>query len=240
MSKPDKTFSNIEEPWKLIKLYFEKCHLSQLVRHQLESYNDFIDNQLEKTIQMFNPIIIRSKNDYAEMNPDFHLDIHINVENLTIYRAQIFENNGATKMMFPNQARLRNFTYSSMMMVDLKVQYIIKTGDTQKIIPQVFKKINIGKIPIMLRSNICIFNHYKNLNAHITEECKYDPGGYFIINGSEKTVLTQERTAENIIFCFKTIKNTKWSHIAEIKSVPDNKIISPKQITIMKSRKNKI
>jgi len=238
MSKPDKTFSNIEEPWKLIKLYFENCHLSQLVRHQLESYNDFIDNQLEKTIQMFNPIIIRSKNDNDETNEDFHLDIHINVENLIIYRAQIFENNGATKLMYPNQARLRNFTYSSSMVVDLKVQYIIKTGDTVKIIPQVFKKINLGKIPIMLRSNICILNHYKNLNTHVTEECKYDPGGYFIINGSEKTVLTQERTAENRIFCFQTVKNTKWSHISEIKSVPDNKIISPKQITIMKARKN--
>ena len=238
MSKSGKTFSNIEEPWKLIKLYFDKCHLSQLVRHQLESYNDFIDNQLEKTIQMFNPIIIRSENDFDEQNKNYHLDIHINVENLIIYRAQIFENNGATKMMFPNQARLRNFTYSSLMTVDFKVQYIIRNGDNIQIIPQIFKKINIGKIPIMLRSNICILNHYKNINTHVTEECKYDPGGYFIINGSEKTVLTQERTAENIIFCFKTAKNTKWSHISEIKSVPDSKIISPKQISIMKSRKN--
>ena len=135
----DKTFSNIEEPWKLIKLYFDKCHLSQLVRHQLESYNDFIDNQLEKTIQMFNPIIIRSENDFDEQNNNYHLDVHINVDNLIIYRAQIFENNGATKMMFPNQARLRNFTYSSLMTVDFKVQYIIRNGDNIQIIPQIFK-----------------------------------------------------------------------------------------------------
>lgn len=238
MPKTDEPFSNIEEPWKLIKLYFDNCHLSQLVRHQLESYNDFIDTQLEKTIQMFNPIIIRSQNDFEDPNKNFHLDIHINVENLVIYRAQIFENNGATKMMFPNQARVRNFTYSSLMTVDLKVQYIITTGDTVKIIPRIFKKINIGKMPIMLRSSICILSHYKNMNEHITEECKYDPGGYFIINGSEKTVITQERTAENKIFCFTTPKNTKWSHMSDIKSVPDDKIISPKQVSIMKCRKN--
>ena len=46
-----------------------------------------------------------------------------------------------------------------------------------------------------------------------------DPGGYFIINGSEKTCLGQERAAENKIYCFNTTKNSKWSHTAEIKSV---------------------
>ena len=48
-----------------------------------------------------------------------------------------------------------------------------------------------------------------------------DPGGYFIINGSEKTCLGQERAAENTIYCFDINKNnTKWSYLAEIKSAP--------------------
>jgi DNA-directed RNA polymerase II subunit RPB2 len=70
-------------------------------------------------------------------------------------------------------------------------------------------------------------------------ECKYDTGGYFIINGSEKTVLGQERAAENKIYIYNVSKNnTKYTWDAEIKSVPDFKCISPKKLNIMISSKN--
>jgi DNA-directed RNA polymerase II subunit RPB2 len=66
-----------------------------------------------------------------------------------------------------------------------------------------------------------------------------DSGGYFIIKGSEKTVIGQERAAENRIYCFDVKKNsTKWLWSAEIKSVPDFKCISPKQVQMMVSTKN--
>ena len=61
----------------------------------------------------------------------------------------------------------------------------------------------------------------------------FDAGGYFIINGSEKTVLGQERAAENQVYCFNVKKSNKWSWMAEIKSVPDYKCISPKQINMI-------
>ena len=51
-------------PWTLINAYFSKEHLQQLVRHQLESYNDFIERQIPNTINMFNPVIITSEHDY--------------------------------------------------------------------------------------------------------------------------------------------------------------------------------
>ena len=86
----------------------------------------------------------------------------------------------------------------------------------------------------MLRSNICVLSQYRHLHTDITGECRFDPGGYFIINGSEKTVLAQERAAENKIYCFDIKKgNNKWKWLAEIKSVPDRKCISPKQINMM-------
>jgi DNA-directed RNA polymerase II subunit RPB2 len=94
-------------------------------------------------------------------------------------------------------------------------------------------------LPIMLRSNICVLTQYNHIDNKISGECKMDPGGYFIINGSEKTCLGQERAAENQIYCFDVSKNnTKWSMIAEIKSVPDWKCISPKQISVMIASKN--
>ena len=92
---------------------------------------------------------------------------------------------------------------------------------------------------VLLRSQICVLTQYSHLNARILGECSADPGGYFIINGSEKTILPQERARENKVMCFNIVKNNnKWSWIAEMKSVPLRKCISPKQINITIATKN--
>ena len=231
-----------EVPWALIKSYFAGHHLKQLVKHQLESFNHFTSCEIQNTINMFNPVHICSEQDFNRELKKYRLEIYINFENFNIYRPQIHENNGATKLMFPQQARIRNFTYSSNMTIDINIKYIIRTGEeleNTQTLHKILKNINFGKLPIMLKSNICVLTQYKHLDSHVTGECKMDPGGYFIINGSEKTVLAQERAAENQIYCFDIAKNnTKYSWIAEIKSVPDWKCISPKQSSIMISNKN--
>jgi len=230
----------IEEPWNIIGSYFKGHHLKQLVRHQVESYNNFVSFQIQKTIDMFNPVQIHSDHDYNKEYNKYSLEIFITFDNFNIYRPQIHENNGATKLMFPSEARLRNFTYTSNITLDLNIKYIIRSGEGLKNIHTIHKKlqkIQIGKLPIMLKSNICVLNQYTQVHNKNSGECKMDPGGYFIINGSEKTCLGQERAAENQIMCYLSKKNTKWSMIAEIKSVPDWKCISPKQLTIMISSK---
>ena len=90
----------------------------------------------------------------------------------------------------------------------------------------------------MLKSSVCVLTQNPHLSHEYTGECSMDCGGYFIIKGSEKTVLGQERAAENRIYCFDGKNTTKWSWYAEIKSVPDFKCISPKQIEMMLSNKN--
>ena len=98
-------------------------------------------------------------------------------------------------------------------------------------------KIQFGKIPIMLKSCICILNQYNFVSNEQIDECKMDPGGYFIINGSEKTCLGQEKAADNKIYTFKMKENNKWLYTSEVRSVPDWKVISPKQIYMMISSK---
>ena len=244
MNNFDDTVKNLDPDfaWSLINAYFSTEHLEQLVRHQVESYNDFISRKIPHTIEMFNPVIITSEHDYDKKSGHYALEISITFENFGIYRPQIHENNGATKLMFPQEARLRNFTYASNMTVNMNIKYTIRTGEMLENIQTIYKvlpKIHIGKIPIMLRSSVCVLTHYKHMPAEVTGECKMDPGGYFIINGSEKTCLGQERAAENTIYCFNVTKNnSKWSYTAEIKSVPDWKSISPKQISLMLSQKS--
>ena len=232
----------IEEPWKIINAYFQGQHLERLVRHQLESYNNFVNYQISRTIEMFNPVRIVSENDYDPVSDKYSLEVFVNFDNFQLHRPQIHENNGATKLMFPHEARLRNFTYASTMNIDMNIQYVIRSGEQlekSEVLHNKIPNVHIGKMPIMLKSSICILNQYKHLDVDATGECKYDAGGYFIINGSEKTVLGQERAAENRVYCFNISKNsTKFSWMAEIKSVPDNKCISPKQIEMMVASKN--
>ena len=249
-SKMERTDTNCKESmdlpknfeWEVIDSYFKKEHLKQLVRHQLESYNDFVERQIPDTINMFNPVHIQSEHDYDKDSKQYSLQISINFSDFGIYRPQIHENNGATKLMFPQEARLRNFTYASAMTVNLNIKITIRTGknlENIQIINKNIPNIHIGKLPIMLRSNVCVLTHYQHMPTELSGECKMDPGGYFIINGSEKTCLGQERAAENTVYCFNIEKNnSKWSYIAEIKSVPDWKSISPKQINIMVSQKD--
>ena len=225
----------IEEPWSLIGSYFQGKHLDQLVRHQIESYNDMVNVQLKRTVDMFNPVRIVSDQDYDKEIQKHRLEVEVTFSNLYLYRPQIHENTGATKIMFPQEARLRNFTYAAMMTVDMNIKYIVRTGANQQtIIHKSFPKVQVGKLPIMLKSSICVLTQHSHLDHNVTGECPHDAGGYFIINGSEKTVLGQERAAENRVVCYNVAKNNnKWLWVAEIKSIPDSKCISPKQINMM-------
>ena len=225
-----------EEPFAIIESYFSSQHLERLVRHQIESYDNFIKYQIHRTIDMFNPLIIHSENDLHEESGKYLLEVVMNFKNLKIYPPRIHENNGATKTMLPQEAKLRNFTYASTVTVDVHIQYIIRNPDNMEhphIIDKVLPKINICKLPIMLKSSICVLTQNSHIHHAFTGECHMDCGGYFIIKGSEKTILGQERAAENRIYCFDGKNTTKWSWFAEIKSVPDYKCISPKQIDMM-------
>lgn len=231
-----------EAPWTVIDSYFGHHHLQQLVRHQIEPYNDFINNQIRKTIHMFNPVEVRSDKEFDPVSGKHKLEIKVDFGDFHLYRPQIHENNGATKTMFPQEARLRNFTYASTMTIDMNISVILRSGENLDDVQTFHKrmeKVHIGRLPIMLKSAICVLTQYPHLHPDTLGECRFDAGGYFIINGSEKTILVQERAAQNKVYCFDVKKNNnKWSWIAEIKSVPDWKCISPKQITVMMASKN--
>lgn len=222
-----------ESMFDLIGSYFQSNKLEYLVvRHQLESYDYFVQHQAEKTVQMFNPVIIESPLHYNEKLEKSSLTIKLNFVNYRLQQPYIYESDGSFKLMFPNDARTRGFNYSSKMIVDLDISYIIRdveNMENEKIIKKEIKNIEIGKMPIMVKSSICMTNLCKDNTAKLKKECPMDCGGYFIIKGSEKIVLAQERSAENNVCCYSGKNSSKkWLLYAEIKCVPDNKCISPK------------
>ena len=80
INRDDSVLDN-EMPWDLIKNYFSDKHLELLARHQLESYNSFTQYEIQKTIEMFNPVVIRSENDYHEESKLHSLEILIEFGN---------------------------------------------------------------------------------------------------------------------------------------------------------------
>jgi hypothetical protein len=79
----------IEEPYHIIESYFQGQHLERLVRHQIESYNHFVNYQIQRTIQMFNPVTVHSDNDYIENENKYLLEILISFTNFKLYPPQI-------------------------------------------------------------------------------------------------------------------------------------------------------
>lgn len=84
----------------------------------------------------------------------------------------------------------------------------------------------------MLRSSYCILNTLDEKDLFSLNECPYDSGGYFIINGSEKVLIAQERMATNHVYVFAKAQPSKISFLAEIRSAVEKggKTISQFQV----------
>lgn len=78
--------------------------------------------------------------------------------------------------------------------------------------------IFVGKLPIMVKSKICHLSQESDENLFLVNECPYDQGGYFVINGSEKVLIAQERSAANIVQVFKKAQPSPFHYTAEIRS----------------------
>jgi DNA-directed RNA polymerase II subunit RPB2 len=142
--------------------------------------------------------------------------------------------------MFPQEARARNFTYSAHMFVDVKFTARVYRPPTYLGFDEhvkVFEGVSLGKIPVMLGSSLCIMKDFPLTKEEIGE-CPYDPFGYFLIHGSERTILSQEKVADNRIMVFFNKKNgAKFSYSAEMKSLHESFTTPPKKLEIRMSAK---
>ena len=208
-------FEYEKDTWHIIKLYMEE----QLTNHHINSFENFIEYDIPNIIKQFSPIII-PYDLVPELNK-YKNEIHIIFEDHFIEEPIIYENNGSHETMTPSLARLRQLTYSSPLFINLKVKNIKRKGEKleiEEIKEKELKKINFGKIPIMVKSKFCVLKKRENINLKKEGECIYDEGCYFLINGNEKIIVSQESISENKIFVFNNHRQNKFLS-AEIKSI---------------------
>ena len=219
--------------WKMIDLLYQS-HPYPMVKHHIDSYDDFIMTQMPRIFEQYNPIMVYHA--YNEEMNKYETEVKLYFDNVRYSKPIIHENNGSTKPMYPVDARLRNLTYGSSVYIDIRIEVTTYQGESLQVIERQERKImnvNIGgRIPIMLMSKLCFLSERTHTSLREVGECEHECGGYFIINGSEKVCISQERQATNMVYCFLNTKSTKYSHIVEIKSVPRTRILPAKTFNV--------
>jgi DNA-directed RNA polymerase II subunit RPB2 len=183
----DKTQKEID---KLVHLYFKQNNI--LYDHLFSSYHQFIEEII--------PYCYKNEQNYFAENIDNGI-IYLHgfkCDNIRI-KPSTFENDNEIK--YPNNARKNHLNYFGSIIVDVKqIVEIVNIITGERTIKETHSEndIAIANIPIMVKSKYCSTIIKKNNH----EECKYDPGGYFIVNGKEKVVMSIEKMVDNKILIF--------------------------------------
>jgi DNA-directed RNA polymerase subunit B len=237
---------------EIVDAFFQQ---RSLVNHQLASYDDCIpsveagDSRMEQIVRG-----IRIGTDELiedDLGGVIKLDvldkeIMVRMKNIRLGQPTIREANGAEHPATPLECRLRKLTYYSPVYLDFT---IIRDDLPQPIVEE---NVHIGNLPIMVRSRRCnLHPTHIDANRHLSPstsnedqeqydrllekmgEDPLDPGGYFIINGTERVLISMEDLAPNRV---TVEKNKRYTHETEVAKIFSQKNGSRKPLTVEKRR----
>jgi DNA-directed RNA polymerase II subunit RPB2 len=199
--------SNISEKYirDVLSNYFKN---SGFVRHQIDSFNNFISDGIERVISKEADIVI---------NKPCGQKYIIKFGQVNIQSPSYIEEERISKDLFPSEARIKDLTYESPVFVDITETF--EDGDVKEV--NVYKRVMIAKIPTMLKSNICNLNKCTYKERIKKGECEYDQGGYFIIKGKERVLIAQIRGIYNKSLVIQQKSNDKYKYVAEVRSMSE-------------------
>lgn len=185
------------------------------------------------------PIELYPEPDVPSDHPDFlRRKISVKFGQVYLSTPQRQEIDGTREQMFPNAARMRNLTYSAPLFCDVTKQIFEIDEDANEVeeLEAETDRVFLGQVPIMLKSQYCNLCATTQTSEDLTKlgECEYDQGGYFIINGSEKVLVAQERISGNHVYIF----GHKGDYKAEIRSMRERSM-RPTQTFVIKIQKPK-
>ena len=158
----------------IIKNYFDK---RSFIEDNLKSFDDFLAHELQKLIDGIGEITP------TIVPPDVQ-EFKIKLDKIWVTKPQITEADGSKRDIYPVEARLRKLTYSAPI-------YLEVSAHVDGVQVENFTTL-IGKIPIMVKSKFCHLNTLKREQLIEHGEDPDDCGGYFILNGNERTLVMVE------------------------------------------------
>ena len=166
----------------------------RLVKHQIDSFNRFLDEGLQKVIDEQGKIELDIPETYVKLG------------RVWVDRPIIKEADGTQSTLYPAEARLRNLTYAAP--IYLETQVFDEGRELEE------EVVEIGMLPIMLKSKACNLNYVDDVTK--VGEDPLDPGGYFIINGTERALVTLEDLAPNKILLEKEERYGEKIELAKV------------------------
>eukprot|EP00392_Amoebophrya_sp_AT5.2_P009184 g9212.t1 len=194
-----KSIPEMSEKWRLVASFLEA---RGLISCQLESFNSFVSQGIRDIVFSKSNVEIR-----CDVDPNWF----VRFTDIQIGRPQMIDDRSLQDLdVYPQQCRLRDLTYCAPIYVSY-YYYAGKNAAQPTMHPQ---PLQLGHLPIMLRSANCHLSGRTNgqpLSDHELMqmgECPLDPGGYFIIDGTEKVLMMQENMSNNRIIVEKAAKGS--------------------------------
>lgn len=169
----------------IIREYFKE---NSFVQSNINSFNNFMDNGIQQIMNETEEII-------PTIIPQDVDTFRIKFGKVNIKKPEIIEADGSKRPVYPTEARLRSLTYSA----SIEVEVFVYVDNIQR---ENFV-IELGKIPVMIRSKYCHLCNLKQEELIAHGEDPNDFGGYFILNGNERVLITVEDLVSNKLFIEK-------------------------------------
>ena len=158
-----------------------------LVGHQIESFNRFLGSKLQEIVTENSEVLAESERGLTSMRLIF--------DRVFIRPPALREADGTYHRITPYECRLRGLSYNVAVYVNVLQEVQDSDHPAQR---RVFAEVLLCRIPCMVGSIGCSLRHGDE------GECGADPGGYFIVNGNEKSVVAQEKMRTNFVFVRRT------------------------------------
>lgn len=213
-----------EDAWTVISSYFEQ---KGLVRQQLDSFDHFVRVKMQEVVDENPQIIVQST---PSAGSSAVKKMILKFGQIYVTKPPIYtESDGRSITLYPSEARNRDLTYACNIYIDVTKIVENEFGERDE---HKFTRTSLGQLPVMLRSSCCILHGLSEKDIIQIGECPYDQGGYFIVTGSEKVIVAQERMASNTVHVFKKSQPAPYTHYSEIRSVPEKGSKTPSAFSI--------
>ena len=177
---------NREDRRTISREYFSK---ERLAEHHYRSFNSFLGRGMQEVVDE-KGTIDTDIGDKEDEEP-----VHVELGDVRVVTPRVREADGSEELLYPQEARLRNITYAAPVFMEMSI--VKGEGEDERVVDATETKV--GRMPIMVGSEKCNIAGFSDEELIDIGEDPADPGGYFIVNGSERVLMTSEDLAPNKI-----------------------------------------